>query len=588
MSECDRARDARTDLDLREVVGGDRPPDLLDAILSRAEAVAAARAWMPGPRRGWLVVAALIVLGVSALIAAALGGWAEEPARVTQDPIEENEGIVRVSDPTMLVSVPTTARRLELAWLTDAEASMLERFPELRSLSIERGSGQGRTLTDAGLLVLARASKLRELRLAGCAGVAGEVFGGLVHLPLLESLDLVGAELTLMGARCLGALPNLRSVKLERCSWRAEDLEALGAENEWRLERLVFALNRTVGLHTRDRLSDSVLEFFRQLDLSELKSLVLDQVDFDEQMFGIVAPLELDSFTAVGWKFALGFARRHLERHPDCRVRFIDAPRQARLARPAPVHDPSPGIHQSRARYFVPGGQNLAVIPDDATEIDVYWLCDEDVHLLRRFGSLRSLVVRCGQAERSDDRATTPLSDRLFDELVGATGLEELGLWYCEGIDGAGLSKLSKLPRLSKLLISSKTGLSSEGWSAVASLPHLVSLEATGPPSSVDLAALTQGPCLNLRYLRIWDLDIWCVDEGQDAVREFLLRPGFSRLDRLDVLLSIPDGIVDTLAQRSSLKVLSVEHPSPDGRRAARAFAKLRPDCEVILPPEHR
>ena len=218
----DQEHDPVMDWALGERIGGDRPPDLVDAVRSRL-AGGAPFAAAPAKSRAWLLLAAL--LGVAVVVT--LSTWRPVPGiRVAgpQEPMDPKpESVWTLAD---VAKLPATTRAVEAFDVDDATIDALKRLRDLEVLIVREpfrenfGLGLKRTppvdprhVTAAVWPHLLSFTKLRRLELSGTllAGRAEpEQLAALERLPLLQTLALRFLD---TDTPLLAALPRLRSLQ---------------------------------------------------------------------------------------------------------------------------------------------------------------------------------------------------------------------------------------------------------------------------------------------------------------------------------------------------------------------------------------
>ena len=210
--------DPLMDWALGERVGGERPPDLVDAMRARlAEAPVAAPRARFAPSQ--LVAAALLLLGIAVVCGVAL--WPKAPPQKPDDaPVAgpQEPKPIDVHNSRDIAALSGDTRAVEAIAIDDAKLAELARLRELEVLVLRDPSNEAfglspkmgtvdparphRYVTAAAWEHIARFTKLRRLELSGivCSsrfsrGVDGEArvveaFAQLERLPLLESLSL--------------------------------------------------------------------------------------------------------------------------------------------------------------------------------------------------------------------------------------------------------------------------------------------------------------------------------------------------------------------------------------------------------------
>lgn len=237
----------RVDAGLREVLAGERPPDVVAAALARHAAgdgaeleaeLAAPSGWSA---RSW-VLAAVVLLGLCAVFGVAWANrddGAEAPAG--QEPAPRLPQIVASS---AIAELPVELRAIEAHGLDDAGLrALLARCPQLEHVRLvaktfgalqlrsevilARGGRQ--SITDASLPALAALPNLRRLELLGTLGVRGSGLRELVAAPRLTALWLGCIDLDAGSLAALPRVPALRELGLDfNLGLDAADFAAIG------------------------------------------------------------------------------------------------------------------------------------------------------------------------------------------------------------------------------------------------------------------------------------------------------------------------------------------------------------------------
>lgn len=216
----------RFDWGLREVVGGERAPDVTAAVLARAAAGDAGE--RPAPtlawsRRGLVALAALVLIGVFTVFGVALAhrGLGERDL-VLQAPGAQVQ--VVVTEAAAVAALPRDVKAVELRDLgDDVVAALVERCPDLEFLCVFASTATARpgtsperavSITDAALPAIGSLRRLRRLELIGVGHVKGTSLGELERLPLLEHLTLSCFDLDDTSLQVLPRLVSLRELDL--------------------------------------------------------------------------------------------------------------------------------------------------------------------------------------------------------------------------------------------------------------------------------------------------------------------------------------------------------------------------------------
>jgi hypothetical protein len=214
-------RDPVMDWALGERMGGERAPDLVDAV--RARLATAPHPGPAAPARAWLLAAALLGIAVVVVLAT----WRPEAVvRLAgpQDPMEPVPAVVRSR--AEAAQLPVTTRAVEVFDADDTTIAALTRLRELESLivrvplhenaglGLKQVSPKERThVTAAVWQHLLSFTKLRRLELSGTllAGRATpQQLAELERLPLLSALALRYLD---TDTELLAMLPRLRSLQ---------------------------------------------------------------------------------------------------------------------------------------------------------------------------------------------------------------------------------------------------------------------------------------------------------------------------------------------------------------------------------------
>jgi hypothetical protein len=265
---------------LGERVGGERAPDLVDAVRSRL-AAAAPNAGPAAPARAWLLAAALLGIAVVVLLAT----WRPEAVvRLAgpQEPREPVPAVVRsLADAEQL---PVTTRAVEVFDADDTTIAALLRLRELESLIVRvplhENSGLGLKqlspkeqmhVTAAVWQHLPSFTKLRRLELSGTL-LAGRAtltqLAGLWRLPLLSTLALRYLD---TDDELLSVLPQLRSLQRLDLSFNH------GFTEDWVEPLLACRGLRSLSLRGCQQLRSADLA--RLSELPELEELDVGSID---------------------------------------------------------------------------------------------------------------------------------------------------------------------------------------------------------------------------------------------------------------------------------------------------------------------
>lgn len=253
---ADAVRDRALEADLREVLGGEAP---------------AARAPRPDPGAVWMRAAALLLgAGVVFAIGWGLGEQAEDRAPAGgQDPAPPR--VEYCADLDELATVGSDAQGLAVVGMTDGEWARLERFTELRTLALLRGTPNPGTdwddpsvdmLSDAVWERLAAFSKLERIQVSLGGRVTGKGAAALGGLPLLRSVEIHGTRLSVEGCAALAELASVQRLHLTACGLRDDHARALAGARGVRDMALRDNLISPAGL-----LAVAGLPEFRALDL---------------------------------------------------------------------------------------------------------------------------------------------------------------------------------------------------------------------------------------------------------------------------------------------------------------------------------
>ena len=221
----------RLDWALGEAVGGERAPDVTQAVLARHAAGFDVEVEAPAePRVRWWLVAALVLFGVVAVAAvfqlergASTPSFAEVPEVEAPEVEAPAEDVVVVTTREGIAALPVEARAVELRDLDDAAvAALVARCPRLQHLRIFASTayryGEAVTepvsITDAALAHVAKLMELRRLDLVGTDRVRGPGLSRLQGLPLLTDLTLSHFDLDDVALQFLPRLPSLRALDL--------------------------------------------------------------------------------------------------------------------------------------------------------------------------------------------------------------------------------------------------------------------------------------------------------------------------------------------------------------------------------------
>lgn len=222
--DVDREHDPVMDWALGERVGGERAPDLVDAVRARLAAGERVVVAPPPKSRAWLLVAAL--LGITVVVV--LATWRPEPVVRVAGPQEamdpKPEPVWNVADAAKL---PVGTRAVEVFDADDATIAALTRLRDLEILIVREpfheNSGLGlkrtppidaRHITAAAWPDLLSFTKLRRLELSGTS-LAGRVAPAVIaerleRLPLLSTLALRYLD---TDTELLAVLPRIRSLQ---------------------------------------------------------------------------------------------------------------------------------------------------------------------------------------------------------------------------------------------------------------------------------------------------------------------------------------------------------------------------------------
>lgn len=222
---------------LHEVVGGERAPDVLAAVLARrasgdrpaADHEFAASA----PRRRAVVAAALVLLGTAVVVGTLWTARSQTDAGDRAAPRGATPGdsappqgpspIRELTDPAAIAALPADLTAIAARNLDDAAvAALIARCPALTDLRIHASTASRRaddpetpvSISDAALAAIAGLDRLRRLELVGTDRVRGPGLRQLPALPLLEDLTLASFDLDDEALAVLPRLPSLRRLDL--------------------------------------------------------------------------------------------------------------------------------------------------------------------------------------------------------------------------------------------------------------------------------------------------------------------------------------------------------------------------------------
>jgi hypothetical protein len=225
--ERDRVFERRLDAGLREVLGGERAPDVLDAVLARAAAgdVGERPPAAASARGGWLALAAVFLLGVLTVVGVAVlqrGDDAVAPAEDGPPVPQDAAAIVEVDQLAAIAALPRTTKGVQLRNLDDAAVEELaHRCPELETLQLwcstaarRAGDGAAVSVTERAFAAIATLARLRRLELYGTVDVTGAGLRELERLPLLEALRLQSFDVADEHLATLANWPSLRELSL--------------------------------------------------------------------------------------------------------------------------------------------------------------------------------------------------------------------------------------------------------------------------------------------------------------------------------------------------------------------------------------
>ncbi len=280
MNTMDEHDERLLDWGLEDRLGGEAPPDLLAAVRARLAVGEVAPARLGG---SW-PLAALLLLGIAAVVAVAWWGRPTAPAPAQEPPP------VPVSTLAEIQALPGSTRAVELTNVDDEAFAALARLRELEllivreplhenyglGLKVTMPPGQ-RHLTAACWRTIPGFTKLRRLELSGvlrigrldAAGIDPQQLGSrLAALPLLESLTLRFLDLDDAALAMLQQLTSLRRLDLSF----NHGFDDAGLDHVLRCRSL-----RVLSLRGCQQLSGEALA--RLVALPELEELDLSLID---------------------------------------------------------------------------------------------------------------------------------------------------------------------------------------------------------------------------------------------------------------------------------------------------------------------
>ena len=219
----------RLEAGLREVVGDERAPDVLDAVLARAAAGDRGDARPDAAprlaRARWLALAAVFLIGLLTVVGVALlQRAAGEPPdeRAPAMPQDPRGAIVEVAAVDDIRALPQQTEAVQVRNLDDAAvADVVDRCPSLETLQIwcstasrREGDRAAVSVTDGALAAIAGLPRLRRLELYGTVHVTGSGLRELERLPVLEVLRLENFDVADEHLATLARLPSLRELSL--------------------------------------------------------------------------------------------------------------------------------------------------------------------------------------------------------------------------------------------------------------------------------------------------------------------------------------------------------------------------------------
>ncbi|HEX6811347.1 MAG TPA: hypothetical protein VF384_06980 [Planctomycetota bacterium] len=223
----DEVLERRFDWALREVAGGERAPDVADAVLARAAAGevvhdgAEPRTWS---RAQWLAFAAVFLVGALTVFGVAWLQRAPDHGGVARDEAQQPGGsqILEVARKENIAALPRDLEAVELRNLDDAAvAQLVARCPDLEHLRVwastmgrRRDDPPAESITDAALPAIAKLARLRRLELVGVVTLTGSGLRNLEALPLLESLAMRFFDVGDDELQVLPRFPSLRELDL--------------------------------------------------------------------------------------------------------------------------------------------------------------------------------------------------------------------------------------------------------------------------------------------------------------------------------------------------------------------------------------
>jgi hypothetical protein len=239
----DEVIERRFEWGLREVAGGERAPDVVDAVMARAAAGETGEERIVAPasaRARWLAFAAVFLLGALTVLGVSL--LKHGPAR-GDGPVDEAqqprpEKLLEVTSAAAIPSLPVDLKGVELRNQDDAAVrALVARCPNLEHLRIyasiasyRADDAPGVSITDGAFHAIGSLSKLRTLELLSVQGVEGNSLRELERLPLLEYLRLSYFDLDGERMQFLPRLPSLRRLTMElNMRLDAAGLAAIGA-----------------------------------------------------------------------------------------------------------------------------------------------------------------------------------------------------------------------------------------------------------------------------------------------------------------------------------------------------------------------